>query len=114
MTALPTETGLYRKRPVVICAWQVPPDDGNPTSDVPAWVMDAVIKRTVQMTPGGGASIDTLEGTMRANVGDWIIRGVKGELYPIKDDIFRATYEASAGLAVAEVEGAVMSKEMRE
>lgn len=37
--------------------------------------------------------IPTLEGTMRAGVGDWIIRGIKGELYPCKDDIFRATYE---------------------
>jgi hypothetical protein len=31
---------------------------------------------------------------MRANKGDWIIKGVKGEFYPIKDDIFRQTYEA--------------------
>lgn len=37
--------------------------------------------------------IETLEGDMRANVGDWIIRGVKGELYPCKPDIFAATYE---------------------
>jgi len=38
-------------------------------------------------------SIPTLEGVMRAEVGDWIIRGVKGELYPCKPDIFAATYE---------------------
>jgi hypothetical protein len=37
--------------------------------------------------------IRTLEGTMVANVGDWIIRGVKGEYYPCKPDIFKATYE---------------------
>lgn len=37
--------------------------------------------------------IDTLEGKMKANIGDWIIKGVKGELYPCKPDIFRATYE---------------------
>ena len=37
--------------------------------------------------------IHTLEGTMTAGVGDWIIRGVKGELYPCKPDIFDATYE---------------------
>jgi hypothetical protein len=37
--------------------------------------------------------IQTLEGTMRADEGDWIIRGVKGELYPCKPDIFEATYE---------------------
>jgi len=38
-------------------------------------------------------SIRTLEGTMRADIGDWIIKGVKGELYPCKPDIFEATYE---------------------
>lgn len=38
-------------------------------------------------------AIDTLEGTMRAAVGDWIIRGVQGEFYPCKPDIFKDTYE---------------------
>lgn len=37
--------------------------------------------------------IETLEGTMRADPGDWIITGVKGETYPCKPDIFEATYE---------------------
>lgn len=37
--------------------------------------------------------IETLEGDMTASLGDWIIRGVKGELYPCKPDIFEATYE---------------------
>jgi len=37
--------------------------------------------------------IRTLEGTMTAQIGDWIIKGVKGELYPCKADIFEATYE---------------------
>lgn len=39
--------------------------------------------------------ISTLEGQMIAEVGDWIIRGVKGELYPCKPDIFEMTYEAT-------------------
>lgn len=39
------------------------------------------------------AYIETLEGVMRADPGDWIIRGVSGELYPCKPDIFAATYE---------------------
>lgn len=38
-------------------------------------------------------TIETLEGVMTANPGDWIITGIKGEKYPCKDDIFRATYE---------------------
>ena len=37
--------------------------------------------------------IETLEGIMKANKGDWIIRGVKGELYPCKPDVFDMTYE---------------------
>lgn len=37
--------------------------------------------------------IETLEGNMRAEEGDWIIRGVNGELYPCKPDIFEKTYE---------------------
>jgi hypothetical protein len=38
-------------------------------------------------------AIKTLEGTMDADVGDWIIKGVQGEFYPCKPDIFEATYE---------------------
>jgi hypothetical protein len=40
-----------------------------------------------------GLYITTLEGVMRADKGDWIIKGVKGELYPCKPDIFEMTYE---------------------
>lgn len=39
------------------------------------------------------AEIKTLEGVMRANCGDYVIQGVKGEIYPCKPDIFEATYE---------------------
>jgi hypothetical protein len=44
--------------------------------------------------------IRTLEGTMSADLGDWVIRGVKGEFYPCKPDIFEATYEPLAGPTV--------------
>ena len=37
--------------------------------------------------------IKTLEGTMEATAGDWIIKGIQGEIYPCKDDIFQQTYE---------------------
>jgi hypothetical protein len=40
--------------------------------------------------------IPTLEGVMKCQPGDWIIKGVKGECYPCKPDIFAATYEAAA------------------
>ncbi|WP_258933231.1 hypothetical protein [Nesterenkonia pannonica] len=58
-----------------------------------------------RIVPNSGLTIDpatgqmliaTLEGEMRAGVGDWIIRGVQGEFYPIKPDIFEATYEEVA------------------
>lgn len=43
--------------------------------------------------------ITTLEGKMHANIGDWIIRGIKGELYPCRADIFAETYEPAPGPA---------------
>ena len=44
-----------------------------------------------------GIEIETLEGVMLANPGDWIIKGVQGEFYPCREDIFRQTYEAVEG-----------------
>jgi hypothetical protein len=41
----------------------------------------------------GTLNIETPEGVMRADVGDWLIRGIKGEFYPCKPDVFDATYE---------------------
>jgi hypothetical protein len=75
----------YRKRPVVIEAVQY---DGDTTA-LP-YDMGTAIVRSVA---GGSCFIDTLEGSMECRVGDWIIRGVKGEFYPCKPDIFAATYE---------------------
>lgn len=43
--------------------------------------------------PSNVITIDTLEGTMQANIGDWIIKDVAGEFYPCKPDIFEKTYE---------------------
>ncbi|KUP22405.1 hypothetical protein AWJ19_27695 [Paenibacillus sp. DMB5] len=77
----------YRKKPVVIEAWQNADDTGWPD-----WLDDADAGRE----PGGVILINTLEGVMRADLGDWIIRGIKGEVYPCKPDIFEATYEPVA------------------
>lgn len=54
---------------------------------------------TEPVGPGKPAhiAIDTLEGTMAAGAGDFIIRGVQGEFYPCKPDIFAATYERDSG-----------------
>lgn len=79
----------YRKRPLVVEAVQLTDADfdaPHPFAGHIKGVIYCPITRT--------AEIYTLEGVMRASVGSWIIRGVNGELYPIKDAIFRETYEA--------------------
>jgi hypothetical protein len=79
---------LFRKKPVVIEAERY---DG--TNESVEKIADMGGVRGVSWR-SDGLYIDTLEGTMKASVGDWIIKGVKGELYPCKPDIFAATYEA--------------------
>ena len=49
----------------------------------------------VDLVARDGLKIYTLEGKMLANIGDWIIRGIKGEYYPCKPDIFEATYTSA-------------------
>lgn len=79
----------YRKKPVVIEAVQITDatfDAPHPNPDhVENVVYDPVTRQVY---------IKTLEGTMTGNMGDWIITGVQGEVYPCKPDIFEATYEA--------------------
>lgn len=77
----------YRKKPVVIEAWQ-----NISTATVPDWMNGAALAANIWI-PGTEIKIATLEGIMIANPGDWIIKGVKDELYPVKPDIFAATYE---------------------
>lgn len=85
----------YKKKPVVIEAfeWTGGPDQ---TED-PAWIVDAIKLGTVFFVNSGTAGvkmkIQTLEGVMTADLGDYIIQGIKGEIYPCKPDIFQATYE---------------------
>lgn len=81
----------YRKKPVVIEAWQFNGD----TNQLPAWLDTAAMNGKVWREAGAVPvlTISTLEGHMKASIGDWIIRGVQGELYPCKPDIFAATYE---------------------
>jgi hypothetical protein len=60
--------------------------------DLPQWLVDEYDKGNIIFQPSG-VLITTLEGTMLASPDDWIIRGVKGEVYPCKPDIFVQTYE---------------------
>lgn len=76
----------YRKKPVVIEAVQY---DG--TEDSIVKILALSDQRAVRCE-AGDLFIDTLEGKMRANKGDYIIKGVQGEIYPCKPAIFEATY----------------------
>jgi hypothetical protein len=82
----------FRKRPVEIEAMRVTDRNG---AEVEVWCGGE--SYDVAMAPGQTHHVDikTLEGTMRADVGDYVIKGVQGEFYPCKPDIFRATYEAA-------------------
>lgn len=87
----------YRKKPVVIDAVQY--KDGNFDPILRAFPEAFDWKgKMVEMAPSGEGSrwvieIPTLEGIMTASDGDYIIRGVKGEFYPCKPEIFEMTYE---------------------
>jgi hypothetical protein len=81
----------FTKKPVTIQAKQL--TESAFTADHPsAEHIVGVVYDSATRT----ASIKTLEGVMTAQIGDWIIRGVKGELYPCKPDIFAATYEPAS------------------
>lgn len=77
------ELKKYRKKPVVIEAFQL-------QLDTPAYEL---INLGFILTETGKVVIQTLEGDMVANVGDWIIKGIAREFYPCKPDIFDQTYE---------------------
>ena len=68
----------YRKRPVVVDVFQWKPEMGE---------VGPVVQTLI------GYVIHTLEGDMLVGDGDWIIKGVQGEFYPCKPDIFEKTYE---------------------
>lgn len=94
----------YRKKPVVIEAMRIfayteihEPAAWNDHrgGDVWRWMDDngGAIHLTQDNNGPAYGIIYTLEGPMRAAIGDWIIKGVQGEFYPCKPDIFDATYE---------------------
>ncbi|KMW13729.1 hypothetical protein [Enterocloster citroniae] len=85
----------YRKKPVVIEAFQW--TGGSEQEEDPVWIIRA-IKNGIAWFENAGTldvklMIRTLEGIHEASVGDYIIQGIAGEIYPCKPDIFLATYE---------------------
>ena len=107
-------TTKFRKKPVEIEAVQVTETMLANRDTWPVWLRAAARKCQTELGSvrvccvegmvcdedtrpwGGGLLINTLEGVMRANPGAWVIRGVEGEIYPCKNSIFEATYEAVA------------------
>lgn len=81
----------YRKKPVVIDAMQFTQE----TKDEIFYQFVTCRKYPAHDADGNPTlRIETLEGVMTATLGDWVIKGIKGEFYACKDDIFQATYEA--------------------
>lgn len=85
----------YRKKPVEVDAIQY---TGNNIDEIKQFVGAALFEKGAHYPTGGIAwiklFIKTLEGDMEVSAGDYIIRGIKGEFYPCKPDIFEATYSA--------------------
>ena len=86
----------YRKKPVVIEAFRLGIDN------IPDWFMNAITKKDAILHGTGtgfyhahdtNADIKTLEGWLHADYGDYIIQGIKNEIYPCKPDIFEKTYK---------------------
>lgn len=86
----------YKKKPIIVEAFQLN-SRGLVSED---WFWDAVSRNEIithcfgkENPEDAYCDIRTLEGTMRANTSDYIIKGINGEIYPCKQDIFEATYE---------------------
>ena len=81
----------YRKKPIVIEAFRWG------FNEPPKWFLEAVrADQVILHSDDAPIEIRTSEGVMKASPGDWIVRGVKGELYPVKTEIFEASYEVTA------------------
>jgi len=90
--------GKYRKKPVVIEAFQWT-DDEKQIED-PSWIVEAIKEQDIYFLNKGTKKVVlcviTLEGVMKAKRGDYIIKGVEGEIYPCDERIFHKTYEKVA------------------
>lgn len=92
----------YRKKSIVIEAFQLTYKSRQNNIDWPDWMHEAWNRErgepnslypTNPKTSTGTLSIQTLEGEHKVSFGDYIIRGINGELYPCKPDIFGLTYD---------------------
>ena len=79
---------IVQKIPVIVNAWMIDPDDNTK----PLWVIRGFDRGKCKWVDGV-FTINTLEGRMQANEGDYLIRGVHGELYACRANIFKETYK---------------------
>ena len=79
---------IFKKKPIVINAFQF---DGD-FACVPEWATKA-LNDGILYWDSNDLNVNTLEGVMKVCINDYIIKGIKGELYPCKPDIFLSTYE---------------------
>lgn len=96
----------FRKKPIEVEARQFP-DDGPGQIGISNWVeenggefylYDGYVQRDIKTKTGvdwnwSGGFIKTLEGDMKVGIGDWVVKGVVEEFYPVRNDIFEKTYE---------------------
>ena len=95
----------FRKKPIEVEAWQWL--GGSFQASAPDWALVYKDKHgnQVRLQQDGTLSIPTLEGDHTASIGDWLIQGVKGEVYPCKPDIFEVTYEPALAVLDKVLEG---------
>ena len=90
----------YRKKPMVVDAWQLTEEVALEILEKRRTLPKQLIVASAHWHPDRSRvstcklACRSLEGEVFAEIGDWIITGVKGELYPCKPDIFEDTYEA--------------------
>lgn len=78
----------FRKLPIVVEAMHF---DGNNYPEIRRWMYGDLVSKAPDLWT---FEIKTLDGVMQVSAGDWVIKGVKGEFYPCKSDIFEKSYKA--------------------
>jgi len=83
--------GKFRKKPIIVEAFRLPLIDEDASDELMDFLHSS--GHEFESDRDGGILINTLEGVMRGEPGDWIIMGIREEIYPCKPDIFEVTYE---------------------
>lgn len=103
----------YIKKPIPIEAFKLSDLDGNNTMIIPGWVLPAIMDKKIVPLPTGQAQVFTDTGCVLAERDDWILRGVKGELYPCKPDVFKETYDLESEVKARKMTAADVVEALR-